>query len=113
MPEKLTQPRSEQPGRWQLEDFFIAAGFYDLLPLAMQIAKDLGYDRNEMTNAVCKVGDKFLQYPPTKNRTAWFKKVFAEKLAEARGDMLSFKATVQRTHHNVRGIDRRTDGQTE
>lgn len=105
MPEKLTKPGGEQPGRWQLEDFFIATGFYDLLPVAMELAKDLGYDRSEMINAVCKVCDKFHQYPPTKNRTAWFKKVFTEKLSEARGDMLAFNATINRSANKVAGTD--------
>lgn len=75
-----------------LEKYFITAGFYDLLPIALQLADDLGYDPSEMIEAVCKVSDKFHQYPPTKNRTAWFRRVFAEKLAEARGDILAFKA---------------------
>jgi hypothetical protein len=75
-----------------LEDYFIQTGFYDLLPLATQLAKELGYGRNEMIEAVCKVYDKFNQYPPTRNRTAWFKMVFREKLYEARGDILAFRA---------------------
>ncbi|HWQ89747.1 MAG TPA: hypothetical protein VN374_07230 [Desulfitobacteriaceae bacterium] len=74
-----------------LEDYFIRTNFYDLLPLATQIAKDLGYSQEEMTEAVCKVYDKFCRYPPTKNRTAWFSMVFKEKLYEARGDLLSLR----------------------
>lgn len=75
-----------------LEEYFLKTGFYDLLPQAIQIAKDLGYDQSEMIEAVCKVSDKFYQYPPTKNRIAWFRMVFVEKLAEARGDILAFSA---------------------
>lgn len=79
--------------RPNLAEYFIQTGFYDLLPLALQLANDFGYGENEMIEAVCKVNDKFLQYPPKKNRTAWFKTVFEEKLQEARCDILTFKAT--------------------
>ena len=74
-----------------LEDYFIRTNFYDLLPIATQIAKDLSYSREEMVEAICKVYDKYCQFPPTKNRTSWFRMVFKEKLGEARGDLLSFK----------------------
>jgi len=70
-----------------LEEFFIITGFYDLLPLAVEVAGSLGYDQNEMIEAICKVQDKFNQFPPTKNRTAWFRRVFEEKLREAKGDI--------------------------
>jgi len=80
------------PRKYSLEDYFIRTGFYDLLPLAMQIAEDLKFTREEMIEAVCKVYDKFCRYPPTRNRTAWFSLVFKEKLCEARGDILAFKA---------------------
>ncbi|MHB1654658.1 MAG: hypothetical protein ACYCVD_19735 [Desulfitobacteriaceae bacterium] len=76
----------------RLEDYFIRTGFYDLLPQAMQLAEDLGYAQGEMIEAICKVSDKFYQYPPTKNRTVWFRMVFVEKLAEARADILAFNA---------------------
>ena len=75
-----------------LEDYFIKTGFYDVLPLALKLARDLNYDHVEMIEAICKVNDKFNQYPPTKNRTAWFRMVFEEKLKEARADILAFKA---------------------
>jgi hypothetical protein len=75
-----------------LADYFIQTNFYDLLPLAMQIAEDFGYNREEMMEAVCKVYDKFCRFPPTRNRKAWFSIVFKEKLYEARGDLLSFRA---------------------
>jgi hypothetical protein len=45
-----------------------------------------------MIEAICKVNDKFNQYPPTKKRIAWFRLVFEEKLKEARADILAFKA---------------------
>jgi hypothetical protein len=75
-----------------LEDYFIRTNFYDLLPLANQITRDLGYGQEEMSEAVCKTYDKFCRYPPTRNRTAWFKMVFEEKLHEARSDILAFRA---------------------
>lgn len=83
-------------GNWadrsKLEKFFISTGFYDLLPTALEMAGNLGYDQNEIIEAIRKVHDKFECYPPSKNRLAWFKKVFAEKLSEARGDILAYKA---------------------
>jgi len=75
-----------------IEEYFLKTGFYDLLPQAMQLADEFGYDQNEMMEAICKVSDKFYQYPPTRNRTAWFKRVFVEKLAEARADILAFRS---------------------
>lgn len=75
-----------------LEEYFIRTGFYDLLPLATQIAENLGYGQEEMSEAVCKVYDKFCRYPPTRNRTAWFGLVYKEKLFEARGDLLSLRS---------------------
>lgn len=75
-----------------LEEYFIRTGFYDLLPLAAQLAEDQGFNQSEMIEAVCKVHDKFLSYPPTRNRTAWFKLVFQEKLHEARGNIFAVNA---------------------
>jgi len=49
-----------------LEDYFIKTGFYDVLPLALKSAGNLSYHHNEMIEAICKVYDKFNQYPPTK-----------------------------------------------
>ena len=63
-----------------------------LLPLAVEVAGSLGYDTTEMIEAICKVHDKFNQFPPTKNRTAWFRKVFEEKLREAKGDIFYHRA---------------------
>lgn len=70
----------------------ITTSLHDLLPLALEIAGSLEYDQTEMIEDICKVNDKFYQYPPTKNRTAWFRKVFKEKLREARSDILSYRA---------------------
>lgn len=75
-----------------LEEYFIRTGFYDLLPLATEIAETLRFSQEEMSEAVCKVYDKFCRYPPTRNRTAWFGLVFKEKLYEARGDLLSLQS---------------------
>ena len=66
------------PKNLSLEDYFIRTNFYDLLPVATEIAKDLSYSREEMVEAICKVYDKYCQFPPTKNRTAWFRMVFKE-----------------------------------
>jgi len=62
--------------------YFIRTGFYDLLPIATQIAMELDYSREEMVEAVCKVYDKFYRYLPTRNRIAWFGLVFKEKPGE-------------------------------
>lgn len=92
MLEQLTPLNGDWQERQVLEKFFIAIGFHDLLPLALEVAGSLGYDQIEIIEAVCKVHDKFYQFPPTKNRTAWFRKVFEEKLREARGDILTYRA---------------------
>lgn len=94
MLEQSTALNSHLKGRrnFNLEEYFITTGFYDLLPLAVEMAGSLGYDTNEIIEAICKVHDKFSQFPPTKNRTAWFRKVFEEKLREAKGDILTFRA---------------------
>ncbi|ACV64751.1 hypothetical protein Dtox_4076 [Desulfofarcimen acetoxidans DSM 771] len=71
-----------------MEAYFIATGFIDLLPLAIKLARQVGYGKGEIIEAICKVSDKFKIYPPTRNRTAWFRKVFVEKLDEARADIV-------------------------
>lgn len=91
MLEQLLPHNGDRQDR-KLEEFFVTTGFYDLLPLALEVAGNLGYDQSEMIETICKVNDKFYQYPTTKNRTAWFKKVFQEKLLEARGDILTYRA---------------------
>lgn len=90
--DKFSDVGGERIGRRDLAGYFIAAGFYDLLPMALDLAGSLGYDTSEMIEAICKVTDKFNQFPPTKNKTAWFKRVFEEKLREARGDILTHRA---------------------
>jgi hypothetical protein len=92
MLEQSTSLNCNPLAKRNLEEFFITTGFYDLLPLALEVAGSLGYDQTEMIEAVCKVHDKFNQFPPTKNRTSWFRKVFEEKLREAKGDILYYRA---------------------
>ncbi|MFZ3130335.1 MAG: hypothetical protein WA125_04335, partial [Desulfosporosinus sp.] len=89
MLEPKTSPNGNPIALQELEKFFMTTGFFDLLPPALELAGSLGYDQTEIIEAICKVHDKFNQYPPTKNRTAWFRKVFEEKLHEARGDILA------------------------
>lgn len=72
-----------------LEDYFIRTGFFDLLDRALGMARFLNYTDVEVAEAICKVSDKFNVFPPVKNRVAWFDKVFEEKLAEARADILA------------------------
>ena len=74
-----------------LEYYFISTGFYDLLPAAVQLARKLGFSRDEMIEAICKVADKAGLFPPYKNRQAWFATVFKEKLGEARADILAYR----------------------
>jgi hypothetical protein len=75
------------PDKMDLEHYFICTGFFDLLPLARQIAQKMRFEKNEMIEAICKLADKCREYPPTANRTAWFAKVYREKLLEARADI--------------------------
>lgn len=95
MSKRLTNLNFAQPDRRSLYDYFISTGFYDLLPTALKLAERLGYEEHEVIEAICKVSDKFYQYPPTKNRTAWFKKVFEEKLYESRSDILAFEVRIK------------------
>jgi hypothetical protein len=92
--ESVLSNRSYQESH-TLEEYFIYTGFHDLLRLALEIARNLGFNQTEMIEAICMVNDKFYKYPPTKNRTAWFQKVFEEKLHEARGDILTFRAKMK------------------
>ncbi len=71
--------------------YFTRTGFFDLLPAATRIARELHCTRNEMIEAICKVADKAQVYPPVKNRAAWFATVFREKLLEARAEILALK----------------------
>ena len=72
-------------------------GFSDLFTDACLLADRLGFDGNEMIEAICKVYDKSRRYPPVKNRQGWFVKVFEEKLFEARAEL------VQSARKQVRG----------
>ena len=80
-----------QARRMILEHYFVSAGFIDLLPLALEIAGELGLGKEEIIEAICKVADKCRVYPPLINRSAWFTKVYREKLFEARADILALK----------------------
>ena len=74
-----------------LQDYFLATGFADLLPLALKMAQRDGYGQKEMIEAVLKVADKAKTYPPTRNRVAWFATVFREKLLEARAEIKAYE----------------------
>ncbi|NPV30733.1 MAG: hypothetical protein HPY58_14040 [Firmicutes bacterium] len=74
-----------------LKDYFLFTGFSDLLPVAVKMAQELNYTKEEMIEAICKVADKARVYPPTRNRTGWFATVFREKLQEARAEILAFR----------------------
>lgn len=77
----------------QLKSYFTDTGFIDLLPHALAITTDLGYGEDEMIQAVCLVFDHKRIDPPVRNRTAWFRTVFKEKLGESRAQILAFRRT--------------------
>jgi hypothetical protein len=79
------------PANLSLEEYFLATGFADLLPLALKMAQKDGYGQEEIIEAVCKVADKAKTYPPTRNRVAWFATVFREKLLEARAEIKAYE----------------------
>lgn len=85
----LSHKSSAPAGDLNLEFYFIRTGFYDLLPLAIKISREQKYRRDEIIEAICKVFDKYREYPPTRNRTAWFSTVYREKLREARAEILA------------------------
>lgn len=78
-------------GAPSLEYYFSTMGFADLLPPAREIARELQFGNKEMIEAVCKVADKYRVYPPQYNRTAWFARVYREKLLEARAEILGYR----------------------
>jgi len=41
-----------------LKDYFLRTGFFDLLPVAVRIARELRCTSDEMIEAICKVYDK-------------------------------------------------------
>lgn len=51
-----------------LEPYFISTGFIDLLPLALKLAGQAGYSKDEIIEAICKVADKHKEYPPRKTK---------------------------------------------
>jgi len=75
----------------RLEYYFVSTGFYDLLPLALDLINTMGFSQEEAAEAICKVFDKARVFPPTKNRSAWFMVVFKEKLSESRADIMAAK----------------------
>ena len=75
----------------EVEKYFLATGFADLLPLALKMAQGDGYGPEEMIEAICMVADKAKTYPPTRNRVAWFATVFREKLRQARAQMKAYE----------------------
>lgn len=75
----------------RLEYYFARTGFYDLLPLALDLINTTGFSQEEAAEAICKVFDKARVFPPTKNRSAWFIVVFKEKLFESRADIMAAK----------------------
>ena len=74
-----------------LEYYFASTGFYDFLPVALDLIGTMGFNREEAIEAICKVFDKARVYPPTKNRLAWFIVVFKEKLFESRTEITAFR----------------------
>ncbi len=79
--------------RYSLEHYFVSTGFYDFLPVALDLIRTLGFSREEAIEAICKVFDKARVYPPTKNREAWFLVVFKEKLHESRAEIMAYRKT--------------------
>ena len=79
----------------RLRLYFTDTGFIDLLPHALGIANNLGYNEEEMIQAVCLVFDRQRTDPPVRNRTAWFRTVFNEKLGESRAQILAFRRTAK------------------
>jgi len=77
--------------RYSLEHYFASTGFYDFLPVALDLIRTMGFDRDEAIEAICRVFDKARQYPPTKNRQAWFMVVFKEKLRESRAEIMAHR----------------------
>ncbi len=51
--------------RDSLEYYFVSTGFYDLLPVALNLIRTLGFTHEEAVEAICKVADKARMYPPT------------------------------------------------
>ncbi len=78
---------------YSLEHYFASTGFYDFLPVALDLIRAMGFNREEAIEAICRVFDKAQVYPPTKNRAAWFLVVFKEKLYESRAEIMAYRKT--------------------
>jgi len=59
-----------------LESYFTNTGFIDLLPLALKLAVQAGYGKDEIIEAICKVADKHREYPPRKTEQHGFQRCF-------------------------------------
>lgn len=81
----------------RLKPYFLRTGFLDLLPVALETARKLNYDPEEMIKTICKVVDQLKTDPPTRNRSEWFRTVYQEKLREARAEILAFRERRQKT----------------
>lgn len=77
--------------RHSLEHYFASTGFYNFLPVALDLIRTMGFNREEAIEAICRVFDKAQVYPPTKNRAAWFLVVFKEKLHESRAEIMAYR----------------------
>jgi len=75
---------------------FTEAGFLDQLPLALEMAAKHGCDEDAARLAVLLVEAKAAEYPPTRNRSAWFRTVYKEKLGEAKATIEREKAYLSR-----------------
>lgn len=53
MLKQIAPANGDRLGTAKIEEFFITTGFYDLLPLALEMAGELGYDQSEMIEAIC------------------------------------------------------------
>ncbi|MDI6914693.1 MAG: hypothetical protein QMC95_10770 [Desulfitobacteriaceae bacterium] len=50
MPKQFPQRDAQVSDRPGLEEYLIQTGFYDLLPIALQLAGNLGYDQSVSNN---------------------------------------------------------------
>lgn len=90
-PSQRSDTSARIPESEKLKFYFTDTGFIDLLPQAIDIATKLGYEEEDMIQAVCLVFDAQRTNPPTRNRTTWFRIVFTEKLGESHAQILAFR----------------------
>lgn len=76
----------------ELEYYFARTGFLDLMPTAVEIAAEMNFHQDEIIEAICRTADKLKTDPPTRSRLGWFRKVYREKLQEARAELVAFRA---------------------